>query len=194
MNIIKFAKCYDFFNGEIIRLVNQMDEAESADIRPELKNSCLANLNTDYVNAVMGVTSSLQIFGNKIGLDIKDQKQLFNFFEKYNPILLPSDNSKDVYKVLNEKYNQALNKNMAELKKEDLSGQGLIKRRMTIICSTVEAVYGKEIEKLNSDFKLDDCVVKANCSLKNNTTNKSPKLNVSNKVSKRIKDLHNDGK
>lgn len=194
MNIIKFAKCYDFFNGEIIKLVNKMDEVENADIRPELKNSCLANLNTDYVNAVMGVTSSLQIFGSKIGLDIKDQKQLFSFFEKYNPILLPSDDSKDVYKVLNEKYNKALNNNMEELKKENLSGQGLIKRRMTVICSTVEAVYGKEINKLNSDFKLDNYVLQAGCSLKNNTATKNPKTNVANKVSKRIKDLQNDGK
>lgn len=194
MNIIKFAKCYDFFNGEIIKLVNQMDEVESSDIRPELKNSYIANLNTDYVNAVIGVTSSLQIFGNKIGLDIKDQKQLFNFFEKYNPILLPSDNSKDIYKVLNKEYNTTLNKNMEELKKENLSGQGLIKRRMTVICSTVEAVYGKEINKLNSDFKLDNYVLEAGCSLKNNTSTSRSKTNIVNKVSKRIKDLHNDGK
>lgn len=196
MNIIKLVKCYDFFNGKVTNLVNQYCKMESVDIRSELKNSCLADLYANYkiaVNSNNNNTDKLQFLGNKIGLDIKDQKQLFNFLKKYNPILLPSDNGEDICHVLNKNYNKLLNKNMAELDKENLSGEGLITRRITVICSSVESVYGNEIEKLNTNFKLDNYVLKAGCSLKNNTANKSPKTNLV-RTSRRVKDLHNDGK
>lgn len=166
MNIVKFVKCYDYFTTEIECLVAKIEELEkNKAFLPAMKSRKLSKINAKYLTAVRCRTKSLDTFGKKIGLDISDKTQLDMFLEKYSDKILPTGQSDDIYHKLNTKFNVVLGNKMNSLVKENISEEGIVDRKIAVISSTVENVYGKEVEKLNGEFKLDTFTLKSKCDI-----------------------------
>lgn len=154
MDIIKFVKCYDYFNNKIIDAVRKMDEVENMKFSGNVKSRIMAYVNNNYTEAVLGMSEFLDMFQNKIDLDTKSATQVKKFLHKYYDLVVPKSEERSIYWDLNNKCNYKLTEKINRLENEKLSHAGLTKRYLATICSTVEDVYGTELNNPTSKFDI----------------------------------------
>lgn len=161
LNIIKLVKCYDFYQSKIYKNVALIEELENKDLDAEIKEKQLKIYNAEYMSAVLGMTETLRVFGNRIGLDVKNNVVFDKFMAKYKPIVVPENNDKNVYSRLNQKYNDLLGESINNINTSNVANEGgLINRQIAVISSAVESVYGKELEKPYTSFKIEEYVLR----------------------------------
>lgn len=154
MDIIKFVKCYDYFNKRIVKAVRDMDNVEIMDIDDGLKARWMSAVDNRYTEAVLSMSEFLELFKNEIGLDTKNTMQVRHFLNKYYDAVVPKTNEKPIASNLNNACDKLIDEKIKYLEMEKIAKVGLTKRYLATICSTVEEVYGKELDNPASKFDI----------------------------------------
>lgn len=154
MDIIKFVKCYDYYNNKIIDAVRKMDEIENMRFPNNVKSRIMAIVNNGYTDAILSMSEFLDLFQNKININTKSNTQVKKFLNKYYDLLVPKNEVINIYTDLNNKCDRILVEKINRLEHDKISSAGLTKRYLATICSTVEEVYGAELNNPTSKFDI----------------------------------------